>query len=197
MRSRGLQPEPGFVAKVVGLLDVLPVRHCCFAIGPPGSGKTEAWRSFMEALRATGRDGLWGQVALTAVTSDELYGTMSKGQEWRDGAVAAIIRNMSKEMNGYRAGHFHKWAVLNGDIGATWVGSTNTVMDDNNFLTLVSNECIPLLLLSSDRGAFNARVCPCAPGGGYGRSERVILGSWKVYVCHCPRSAFGGRLPQE
>lgn len=32
-----------------------------------------------------------------AVTSDELYGTMSKTKEWKDGLIAVIFRNMSKE----------------------------------------------------------------------------------------------------
>ena len=31
-----------------------------------------------------------------AITSDELYGTMSKSKEWKDGAIAVIMRNMSK-----------------------------------------------------------------------------------------------------
>merc|ERR1712159_622736 len=54
------------------------------------------------------------------------------------------MRNMSKEMNGYKGSHIHKWVVLDGDIDATWIESMNTVMDDNKVLTLVSNERIPL-----------------------------------------------------
>ena len=56
---------------------------------------------------------------------------MTKTKEWRDGAIAVIMRNMSKEINGYKSQHIHKWVILDGDIDATWIESMNTVMDDN------------------------------------------------------------------
>merc|ERR1740138_264280 len=52
VKSRGLQADPGFIIKIVGLLDILNVRHCCFIIGPTGCGKTETWKSLLDALRA-------------------------------------------------------------------------------------------------------------------------------------------------
>merc|ERR1719424_871021 len=143
VKTRGLQPDPGFIQKMVGLLDILSVRHCCFIIGPTGCGKSETWKSLLDAVRAIGQEGLWEQVNPKAITSDELYGTMSKSKEWKDGAIAVIMRNMSKEINGYKSSHLHKWIILDGDIDATWIESMNTVMDDNKILTLVSNERIP------------------------------------------------------
>jgi dynein heavy chain len=143
VKSRGLQADQGFIMKIVGLNDILKVRHCCFIIGTTGCGKSETWKSLAESLRSVGQDGLWEQVNPKAITSDELYGTMSKTKEWKDGAIAVIVRNMSKEINGYKASHIHKWMILDGDIDATWIESMNTVMDDNKILTLVSNERIP------------------------------------------------------
>ena len=77
---------------------------------------------------------MWEQANPKGVTSDELYGTMSKTKEWKDGLIAVIMRNMSKEMNGYKASHINKWVILDGDIDATWIESMNTVMDDNKAL---------------------------------------------------------------
>ncbi|CAK0818712.1 unnamed protein product [Prorocentrum cordatum] len=142
-KQRGLQPDAQFIIKTVSMLGILEVRHCMFIIGPTGCGKTEVWKTLMEALKETGSDGMWEQANPKGVTSDELYGTMSKTKEWKDGLIAVIMRNMSKEMNGYKSTHQNKWVILDGDIDATWIESMNTVMDDNKVLTLVSNERIP------------------------------------------------------
>ena len=77
------------------LLDILFVRHCCFIIGPSGSSKTETWKSLMVSLKEIGQDGQWEQVNPKAITSNELYGIMTKTKEWKDGAVAVIMRTIS------------------------------------------------------------------------------------------------------
>lgn len=56
---------------------------------------------------------------------------MTPAKEWKDGAVAVIMRNMSKERGGFKPSHLHKWIILDGDIDAEWIESMNTVMDDN------------------------------------------------------------------
>eukprot|EP00927_Polykrikos_kofoidii_P041032 TRINITY_DN34968_c0_g2_i1.p1 TRINITY_DN34968_c0_g2~~TRINITY_DN34968_c0_g2_i1.p1 ORF type:complete len:3218 (+),score=730.51 TRINITY_DN34968_c0_g2_i1:1253-9655(+) len=142
-RSRGLQADPQFIIKTVGMVSILNVRHCMFIIGPTGCGKSEVWKTCLESLKDIGQDGLWEQANPKGVTSDELYGIMTKTKEWKDGLIAVIMRNMSKEMGAYKSTHQHKWVILDGDIDATWIESMNTVMDDNKILTLVSNERIP------------------------------------------------------
>ena len=61
---------------------------------------------------------------------------MTPTKEWKDGAVAVIMRNMSKERGGFKPSHVHKWIVLDGDIDAEWIESMNTVMDDNKVCTV-------------------------------------------------------------
>ena len=140
IKKCGLQADHQFVIKVVGLLDILFVRHWCFIIGPVGCSKTETWKSLMVALRDIGQEGLWEQVNPKAITSNELYGIMTKSKEWKDGAISVFMRSVTKEINGYKPSHQHKWAILDGDMDAVWIESMNTVMDDNKVLTLVSNE---------------------------------------------------------
>ncbi|CAE7303949.1 ODA4 [Symbiodinium necroappetens] len=183
VKARGLQPDGGFLDKVVDFLDILKVRHCCFIIGPTGAGKTEIWRSLEMALIAIGEDCKWEQVNPKAITADELYGTIEKG-EWKDGAVSVIMRNMSKEMNGYKASHLHKWVVLDGDIDATWIESMNTVMDDNKVLTLVSNERIPftqtMRMLLEIQDMKHASPATVSRGGVLYINESDV--GWKPFV---------------
>ncbi|CAE8597984.1 unnamed protein product [Polarella glacialis] len=183
-KERGLQADPAFIIKTVGMLGILGVRHCMFIIGPSGCGKTEVWKTLLEALRSRGEDGQWEQANPKAVTSDELYGTMSKTKEWKDGLIAVIFRNMSKEMNGYKSTHVHKWVILDGDIDATWIESMNTVMDDNKVLTLVSNERIPfsptMRMILEIQDMKHASPATVSRGGVLFINETDI--GWKPYV---------------
>lgn len=38
-----------FRLKVVQLEELLQIRHCVFVMGPPGAGKTQAWKTLAEA----------------------------------------------------------------------------------------------------------------------------------------------------
>eukprot|EP00397_Hematodinium_sp_SG-2012_P001682 GEMP01001687.1.p1 GENE.GEMP01001687.1~~GEMP01001687.1.p1 ORF type:complete len:1334 (+),score=316.83 GEMP01001687.1:274-4275(+) len=116
------------------LFDILFVRGC---------SKTETWTSPLEAVKSIAPEGLWEQVSPKAITSDELYGIMSKTKDWTGGAIAVIMRNMKNKLAVYAPHHQHQWIVSDGDIDAMWIESMNTVMDDNKMLTLVSNERIP------------------------------------------------------
>lgn len=170
-----------------------------FIIGPSGCGKTEVWKTLMEALRARGEDGQWEQANPKAVTSDELYGTMSKTKEWKDGLIAVIFRNMSKEINGYKSSHQHKWVILDGDIDATWIESMNTVMDDNKVLTLVSNERIPfsptMRMILEIQDMKHASPATVSRGGVLFINETDIgwkpyVESWREKMDAIPQSAF-------
>jgi dynein heavy chain len=197
-KSRNLQADPQFIIKTVGMLDILNVRHCMFIIGPSGCGKTEVWKTLLAALKDRGEDGMWEQANPKGVTSDELYGIMNR-TEWKDGIIAVIMRNMSKEMNGYKPIHQWKWVILDGDIDATWIESMNTVMDDNKILTLVSNERIPftptMRMILEIQDMKHASPATVSRGGVLFINETDIgwkpyMESWRETMDTVPQSAF-------
>ncbi|KAG7392404.1 hypothetical protein PHYPSEUDO_000812 [Phytophthora pseudosyringae] len=149
--QKKLQPEEGFLKKMVEYEDVLKVRHSVMLIGPAGCGKSTIW-STLAACHNADDDGralakhltIYESVNPKAITADELYGYMTLDNDWKDGVLSSIMRNMSKNVAPYSESQTYKWVVLDGDIDAVWIESMNTVMDDNKVLTLVSNERIPL-----------------------------------------------------
>jgi dynein heavy chain len=146
-KHRGLQAEDGseFTLKAVQLSEILEVRHSCFIIGNPGSGKTAVWKTLAGAQSRGGEETICENADPKAVTSDELFGCMNpKTKEWKDGVLSTIMRDMNKNQGRYKAEHKAKWIILDGDVDPEWIESLNTVMDDNKVLTLVSQERIPL-----------------------------------------------------
>ncbi|KAG1695800.1 hypothetical protein DVH05_019139 [Phytophthora capsici] len=149
--QKKLQPEEGFLKKMVEYEEVLKVRHSVMLIGPAGCGKSTIW-STLAACHNADDEGkplakhltVFESVNPKAITADELYGYMTLDNDWRDGVLSSIMRNMSKNSAPFSDSQTYKWVVLDGDIDAVWIESMNTVMDDNKVLTLVSNERIPL-----------------------------------------------------
>ncbi|DAZ93925.1 TPA: hypothetical protein N0F65_008868 [Lagenidium giganteum] len=152
-----LQPEEGFLKKVLEFEEVLKVRHSVMLIGSAGSGKSTVWTTLAACHNhSMGPEPLqlvaplakpvtvFESVNPKAITADELYGFMTLEHDWKDGVLSAIMRNMAKDMPPFHELQTAKWVVLDGDIDAVWIESMNTVMDDNKVLTLVSNERIPL-----------------------------------------------------
>ena len=144
--KEGLQPDPGFVQKVVESAEILIVRHSMFILGNAGSAKTRIWKTLATALTDfMDHQTVYEVVDPKACTGDELYGAMNaRTKEWKDGILAVMMRDMSRNEGRYKAAHKYKWVVLDGDVDAVWIESMNTVMDDNKTLTLVSQERIPL-----------------------------------------------------
>lgn len=145
-----LQPEEGFLKKVMEFEDVLKVRHSVMLIGPAGSGKSTIWNTLALCHNLTEYGVLNKPLTVIesvnpkAISADELYGYMTLENDWKDGVLSCIMRNMSKNIAPFHEQQTYKWVVLDGDIDAVWIESMNTVMDDNKVLTLVSNERIPL-----------------------------------------------------
>ncbi|CBZ52391.1 hypothetical protein NCLIV_021800 [Neospora caninum Liverpool] len=183
-KKQKLQAEEQFVLKCVQLHEILSVRHCVFVLGPPGCSKSRVWKTLNKALISTGQEAVFEALNPKAVSSSELYGYMTATKEWKDGAIAVIMRNMSKERGRFKASHLHKWIVLDGDIDAEWIESMNTVMDDNKVLTLVSNERIPftstMRMLFEVADMKHASPATVSRGGVLFINENDV--GWKPYL---------------
>lgn len=92
-KDMGLVAEDLFITKVVQLAEILEVRHCCFVIGPPGSGKTAVWKTLLKSYMNSGEDAEYDTLNPKAITSDELFGAYTKTKEWKNGVIAVIMKN--------------------------------------------------------------------------------------------------------
>ncbi|KAJ8937861.1 hypothetical protein NQ314_011689, partial [Rhamnusium bicolor] len=135
-----LQPEEGFILKIVQLEELFAVRHSVFIIGYAGTGKTMVWKTLNRTYANQKRRPFYNDLNPKAVTNDELFGVINPAtREWKDGLFSVIMREQANI-----TGDGPKWIVLDGDIDPMWIESLNTLMDDNKVLTLASNERIAL-----------------------------------------------------
>ncbi|XP_076749810.1 dynein beta chain, ciliary-like [Xylocopa sonorina] len=135
-----LQPEDGFILKVVQLEELLHVRHSVFIVGLAGTGKTEVWKTLNRTYFNQQLKPYYNDLNPKAVTNDELFGIINPAtREWKDGLFSIIMRDQAN-----MTGNDPKWIIFDGDIDPMWIESLNTVMDDNKVLTLASNERIAL-----------------------------------------------------
>jgi dynein heavy chain len=135
-----MNPDPDFVLKVVQLSELLAIRHCVFTMGPPGSGKSETWKTLAKAQGKMGQKTTWVDLNPKVTSTNELYGVVLLAtREWKDGLMSFTMRRLSNIPD-----TDPKWIILDGDLDANWIESMNSVMDDNRLLTLASNERIPL-----------------------------------------------------
>jgi dynein heavy chain, axonemal len=139
-----LQPDEGFVLKVIQFQELLDVRHSVMLLGPTGCGKSTIWNTLAKThnwdnekqMYKSKRTCIFEPVNPKAVSGDELYGYMTLSKDWKDGVLSIIMRGMSKNIaeQNFHEHQTYKWVVLDGDIDAVWIESMNTVMDDNKVL---------------------------------------------------------------
>jgi dynein heavy chain len=139
--NRGMEPEDDFCLKCVQLEELLAIRHCVFVMGPPGSGRTECWKTLAESCIIRGNKVKIRDLNPKAITPEELYGFINLAtREWKDGVLSKVLRDQGQEPDVDNS----KWLMLDGDLDANWIESMNSVMDDNKTLTLASNERVPV-----------------------------------------------------
>ena len=98
-----------------------------FILGNAGSAKTRIWKTLATALTDfMDHTTVYEVVDPKACTGDELYGAMNaRTKEWKDGILAVMMRDMSRNEGRYKASHKYKWVVLDGDVDAVWIESMN------------------------------------------------------------------------
>uniref|UniRef100_A0A1I8M0L3 Dynein heavy chain n=1 Tax=Musca domestica TaxID=7370 RepID=A0A1I8M0L3_MUSDO len=175
-----LQPEEGFLMKVVQLQELLDVRHSVFIVGNAGTGKTQIWQTLRETYRLQKRKPVCSILNPKALTNDELFGVVNATtREWKDGLFSSIMREQANLNNDHP-----KWIVLDGDIDPMWIESLNTLMDDNKILTLANNERIALkkeMRLIFEVGHLKAATPATVSRAGILYINPLDLG-WSPYV---------------
>jgi len=130
-----------WVSKVLQLYDTTLVRHGIMLVGPSGGGKTQIFKNLRAAL-----DGTTGTVHKDvrlnpkAIRAQEMYGEMDPlSGEWTTGVFAAMWAKYNNRSNAYNT-----WIICDGPVDAIWIEDLNTVLDDNQILTLANGDRIPM-----------------------------------------------------
>uniref|UniRef100_UPI00398F6457 dynein axonemal heavy chain 6 isoform X2 n=1 Tax=Pristiophorus japonicus TaxID=55135 RepID=UPI00398F6457 len=149
MLSRGLQPVPTMIVKVIQLYETMIVRHGVMLVGPTGSGKTTVYQVLADTLGTLHSAGEtnpnYQPVKMyvlnpKSITMGELYGEInSLTLEWNDGLMALSVRAAVNDES-----HEHQWIISDGPVDALWIENMNTVLDDNKMLCLANSERIKL-----------------------------------------------------
>ena len=129
--------------KVVQLYETVLVRHGIQVIGDTGGGKTQMFRILMEALGDETNDNIKykpQRLNPKAIRAQEMYGEVDPlSGEWTTGVFASIWSRSNS-----RANKFNTWIICDGPVDAIWIEDLNTVLDDNQILTLANGDRIPM-----------------------------------------------------
>lgn len=145
--------DNAWFAKAMQLYHTQAGRAGVLLVGPPGSGKTAAWRALLEALAVV--DGVRAhdvtrvdpKACAPGDTKRRLYGSLDPSTlEWRDGLLTATLRAVVAAVADVAAGSSSSgssggdgrapptrrhWVVLDGDVDPQWAENLNSVLDDN------------------------------------------------------------------
>jgi dynein heavy chain, axonemal len=110
-------------------------------IGPTGGGKTQVFNVLRQAL-AKVRNIQIREARLNskAITASQMYGEIDlMSDEWTTGVFAAIWTKYNNRSNPYST-----WIVCDAPVDTFWIEDLNTVLDDNQILTLANGDRIPM-----------------------------------------------------
>ncbi len=140
LEQRMLKLYPPFLNKLNQLNAILKLSHGVMLVGETGTGKTQCYRTLIEALeRLENRKAELYVIDPKAIHKDFLYGRMDPyTMEWTDGVFTAILRKILANQLG-EAQKRH-WLVFDGDVDPEWAENLNSVLDDNKLLTLPNGE---------------------------------------------------------
>ena len=129
----GFEPTPDILSKVMSLHRNVAYRTGLILLGSSETGKTTVMKVLAHAL-----DVSCVSINPKAVALCDLFGSVMKNGEWREGLVSFLIKSMNSEQNNA------KWLVFDGPIESGWIENLNSVLDDNKTLCLANSERIRL-----------------------------------------------------
>lgn len=140
MDQRMLKPSQPFMNKLMQLHSILKLSHGVMLVGETGTGKTQCYRTLIEALEKL--EKVKAELYIIdpkAIHKDYLYGKMDAyTMEWSDGIFTAILRKILANQMGESSKRH--WIVFDGDVDPEWAENLNSVLDDNKLLTLPNGE---------------------------------------------------------
>jgi dynein heavy chain 2 len=123
--------------KVMQLQVSLEERKGCIILGPVGSGKSFLWQTLKNNFIKRGELIETFVLNPKVMEKGKLLGSLdSNTGEWKDGLLTTIIRKVTSE----DLAHSKNWIICDGDIDPEWIESLNSVLDDNQLLTLPNGE---------------------------------------------------------
>ena len=139
--EEGLVTYEHWIKKVVQLYETHEVRHGIMVIGPTGGGKTQIFNVLRQALARVRNYQIREQrFNPKAITADQMYGEVDPmSDEWTTGVFAAIWSKYNNRENPYST-----WIVCDAPVDTFWIENLNTVLDDNQILTLSNGDRIPM-----------------------------------------------------
>ncbi|KAK4543545.1 hypothetical protein LTR36_005440 [Oleoguttula mirabilis] len=142
--ERQLVATDAWLTKVLQLYQIQSLHHGVMMVGSSGTGKSTAWQVLLAALqKVDGIEGVCHVIDPKVMSKESLYGTLdSTTREWTDGLFTSILRKVVDNLRG-EEGKRH-WIVFDGDVDPEWVENLNSVLDDNQLLTLPNGERLGL-----------------------------------------------------
>ncbi|KAM4702001.1 uncharacterized protein O3C94_002925 [Discoglossus pictus] len=92
-----IYPSKAFVSKVSHLVQLAPKHQTVVVTGPPGCGKTECIKAYVETLRQMGTIVTRNTVFINALQPGHLLGFMNEDSRWNDGLLTELLRNYCHE----------------------------------------------------------------------------------------------------
>ena len=133
------------VGKCLQLYDSKSTRHGNMLVGGALSGKSTCWKTLKASMTMVSKTNPKFKAVRTRILNPksisvlELYGWYDSSNEWHDGILSSIMKQMCEE-----EGSEFRWLVLDGPVDTKWVESMNSVLDDSKLLTLVNGDRIAI-----------------------------------------------------